>query len=253
MNGIAKAFEEADEYGDEFEAEDEGNAASSKAAQSGKSILAQAAEQIQAEARAEFRNILKEEVEASQVQISGIGDRANNALAVLNNALGADSSDDEELGDNAEADCALRVACYRGEARAVGKLLDSKDKGGGANPRARDIHGWTALHWACKSGDAACIDLLVDAVEKNRISSFLNIRDSLSGWTALHVAAISGKKDAIKSLIEHGANCEKRSLFDETPLDCVSTAARNSKQLRRLLGAAEESESKQSEGKHGEK
>ena len=258
MDKIGKAFVEAgdDEYEDDvdFDAEDAGEIAATVAIKSGKSILAVAAEQVKAEARVEWESNLNEAGEAAAMQFDGMGDRASAALSVMNKALDDcddDSSDDEMFERDPEANSALRIACYRGEFRTVEKLLGS----GGGHARARDRHGWTALHWASKSGDSACIDLLVSAVKSEndgKVTSFLNSADSLSGWTALHVACMNGKKDAVKALIHHGANCAKLTKFKEIPADCISQSARNGKQLRRLLGVIDEKDNQRDEGKEEE-
>ena len=253
MNAIEKALANADngEYEDDFvDPEEAGEVAASKAIKSGRSILAAAAEQVQAEARVAWESNLNEVGEAAAIEVDGIGNRASDALAVMNNALDDDGSSDEEtFGGNAEANIALRVACYRGEVRTVEKLLSSS---GGAHAKAKDRHGWTALHWACKSGDCSCIDLLVEAVKADgKVASYLNCADALSGWTSLHVACMNGKKDAVKALIHHGANCDKRSLFNETPAECIPATSRNAKQLMRLLGVIEDKDNRD-EGKQQE-
>jgi ankyrin repeat protein len=183
-----------------------------------------------------------------------MGEVASHAMGVLNHAL--DESSDEELGENSESDIQLRVACYRGDAIVAQKLIDKQN----ANARSRDRHGWSALHWACKEGDVKCIELLIDAVknDKGKVSAYLNAADTLSGWTALHVACINAKKEAIKTLINLGCNSDKKTKFDESPVELVPAAARNAKHIRRLFGIHEEKhiveskEAPQNESKHSE-
>jgi len=245
---LAAAFEQGDsdeDYGDdEFE---EGAVAQVQAAAKGKSILAQAAAQVQAETRVEAQSAMKSEADVMAVQNQQKSERGAMALDVMKSAL-ADSSDEDDGNGDPMLDTALRVACWHGELNKATGLCDK-----GANPRARDRHGWTALHWACKGGDSACVDVLVEAVkdQKGKVPAFLNAADSLSGWTAMHVACINARKDAVKALLAHGAAADKKDGVGETAAECIPHSARNAKHLRRLLGVAEPgqgSESKEGDG-----
>ena len=252
---ISKAFEEGsdeenDEYGkDEFE-EVEGRVAATQAATSGKSILAQAAAQAAAETRVEVQAVLhREAVSMEEEEETGKNtkdksreEREKSVPGTAHSKLGEeDSSDDEDEGadGDAEENIALRVACWKGEANKAENLLDK-----GADLRAKDRHGWTALHWACKIGDTACIEVLVKSVKRaqGKVTTYINTADTLCGWTALHVACIHARKDAVQALVGYGARINKINFMKELPVECIPASARNLKLIKRLLGVVDPSE-----------
>lgn len=138
---------------------------------------------------------------------------------------GAGSDDDDDDDDDREnsdpaLDRELFVATFRGNARKVDKLLNT-----GARYQAKDMHGWTALHWAASEGHDDIMELLLDCAKRtsspSKFKKILHCKDILSGWTALHVAAIKGQKVCIKLLINAGAKMSLKNHFSETPLECV--------------------------------
>jgi ankyrin repeat protein len=88
---------------------------------------------------------------------------------------------------------ALHWAVQRDSVELVDLLLAS-----GANPKAATRYSITPLHLACMSGNAAILERLLKAgVDTNAV---------VEGEPALMTAAMTGKPDAIKVLLDHGAD-----------------------------------------------
>ena len=75
----------------------------------------------------------------------------------------------------------------------------------------KDNGGWTALHWAAKSGHKAAASLLIH----NEASA-----DSKDNHhrTPLSLAAGNGREAVVKLLLEKGADVESRDGYGWTPL-----------------------------------
>ena len=230
MGDMGAAFAEADEdYGDDFETENAGKKEDFS--------LQAAAKQVDVETRAEVEAVLQKDADRIKKEEGMLSQRANTMLGALGGALGNDdeSDDDEDDGENSELDIALRLACYHGEYNKVRSLLEE-----GANCRARDLHGWTSLHWAAKNGNGDIVEILMDPVStrnKLHLRKFINAADSITGWTALHVACINTKKDAVRSIVksEH-TNLQKVNFMKETAADCVPHNSKSRKSILRILG-----------------
>jgi cytohesin len=95
-----------------------------------------------------------------------------------------------------------------GNAAKVRELLKR-----GANPNAKNEHGWTPLHRAAYRGHADVARLLLehgaDANAKSK-DSFIP--------TPLHLAAAMGHVDVTKLLLEHGADANAKNKDGFTPL-----------------------------------
>jgi cytohesin len=95
-----------------------------------------------------------------------------------------------------------------GNAAKVRELLKR-----GANPNAKNEHGWTPLHRAAYRGHADVARLLLehgaDANAKSKDSFFP---------TPLHLAAAVGHVDVTKLLLEHGADANAKNKYGYTPL-----------------------------------
>ncbi len=230
-----------DDYAEEFEAD------APMINKGVKSLLAQAAAQVQEENRLESRNSLNEidknvlEVQTKPIKV--VNSDPKDAFSAK-----ADESDDDgnEYEGDDQLSVALRIACWHGDTSKVSSLLDK-----GANPRKKDRHGWTSLHFACKSGASDCVELLIEFAKKQSFNfrAFLNATESLNRWTGLHIACINSHKDVVKLLINFGAAKDKIDNAGDTPVECIPAAARNAKQLRKLFGIMELDPTTQSEGK----
>jgi ankyrin repeat protein len=82
----------------------------------------------------------------------------------------------------------------------------------GANVKAANRFGMTPLAVACTSGNAAIIEQLLQAGED------ANAVFTQGGDTALMTAARAGKVDAIRVLLNHGADVNKANARGQTPL-----------------------------------
>jgi ankyrin repeat protein len=82
----------------------------------------------------------------------------------------------------------------------------------GANVKAANRFGATPLSLACTNGSAVMIERLLKAGDDpNAVISDM-------GDTALMLAARTGKPDAVKVLLEHGADANKKNAEGQTPL-----------------------------------
>ena len=108
---------------------------------------------------------------------------------------------------------AFHFAAIYGHAEVVKLLLEK-----GATADAVDSRGWTPLHYAsyCDSEDQNCA-AVVDAIVAQKPSIDVNALDN-AGLTPLHLASKRGKADAVKRLLNHGANVLARDQSEYTPL-----------------------------------
>jgi ankyrin repeat protein len=100
--------------------------------------------------------------------------------------------------------------------------------GAGANVKAANRFGATPLSLASINGNAAMIQKILKAGEDpNRVASD-------AGDTALMLAARTGKPDAVKVLLEHGADVNKTNLEGQTAL-MWAVAERNAAAAKTLI------------------
>ncbi|KAK0508752.1 hypothetical protein JMJ35_009028 [Cladonia borealis] len=99
----------------------------------------------------------------------------------------------------------------------------------GADTKAQDERGRTALHWASERGHLEIVDMLlacgVDLENRN-----------YGGWTALHVAAQQGHKEVISLLLANGADVNIEAADGRRPVQ-VSMEAGQVDVVRELLNA----------------
>ncbi len=72
-------------------------------------------------------------------------------------------------------------------------------------------HTHTQLHVAAANGYTEVLQFLLPKEGLN-----LNIQDN-EGWTPLHAAVCWGQKEAMRMLVEKGANMDAKNLRGETP------------------------------------
>jgi ankyrin repeat protein len=236
-----------DAYGDDdFEAEVELD--TSKKSGGGLSLLKSAAQKVDKEEKEHAASVLKESAEDMKgiAKLLGDADRKHDEEDRNASHLRGEDSEEEEdedvslNGDNdddPELNSALRVACNKGNLTKVRSLVDK-----GANIKARDRHGWTALHWGAKAGNADVMDFLLKEVGSLDSHAYVNCKDVISGWTPLMLACMSGKEEAVRSLISHGAKANKKNHLGEAACDFVPAVSKHRRSIMKLLGVKEEEE-----------
>ncbi|XP_030903309.2 ankyrin repeat domain-containing protein SOWAHA [Melopsittacus undulatus] len=96
------------------------------------------------------------------------------------------------------------------------------------------ISGFTALHWAAKSGNCDMVTNIIRAAEKGGTRVNVDAR-SHGGYTALHLAAIHGQEKIITMLVySYHAKTDLRDYSGKKPHQYLKEGA--SSVVRRLLG-----------------
>ncbi|KAM6122918.1 ankyrin repeat domain-containing protein SOWAHA [Phoenicopterus ruber ruber] len=96
------------------------------------------------------------------------------------------------------------------------------------------ISGFTALHWAAKSGNCDMVTSIIRVAEKGGAHIDVNAR-SHSGYTALHLAAIHGQEKIITMLVySYHAKTDLRDYSGKKPHQYLKEGT--SSAIRRLLG-----------------
>ncbi|NXL60225.1 SWAHA protein, partial [Chordeiles acutipennis] len=96
------------------------------------------------------------------------------------------------------------------------------------------ISGFTALHWAAKSGNCDMVTNIIRAAEKGGTRVNVDAR-SHGGYTALHLAAIHGQEKIITMLVySYHAKIDLRDYSGKKPHQYLKEGA--SSAVRRLLG-----------------
>ncbi|KAK1265357.1 hypothetical protein QJS04_geneDACA010641 [Acorus gramineus] len=91
------------------------------------------------------------------------------------------------------------------------KLLESLLRRGGGGTNGRDQYGMTALHTAAIKGHRDAVRTLID------YGADLHARDR-EGHTPLHLAVEGGSADAVEALVDKGADVNARTGRGATPL-----------------------------------
>ncbi|XP_078087692.1 ankyrin repeat domain-containing protein SOWAHA-like [Mustelus asterias] len=99
------------------------------------------------------------------------------------------------------------------------------------------MSGFTAIHWAAKSGNSEIMCWIVDTAEVNGITMDINDK-AYGGYTPLHIAAIHGKENIIVELVQkYGAKTTLRDYSGKRPYHYLTKD--NSFKVRQLLGDPE--------------
>lgn len=109
----------------------------------------------------------------------------------------------------------LMAAAEYNHADILQLLLDRK-----ASPAARDRSGWTALLKAVYRNNVTCVQILAE-------------RDRQGLGRGLLVASLLGFKDAVKTLLDNGAEVDARSQDRRTPL--MLAASKGNKEIVKML------------------
>ncbi|GLH10103.1 Ankyrin-2 [Gryllus bimaculatus] len=109
--------------------------------------------------------------------------------------------------------------------RALLAVAPGDAHSGGADLRARDAQGRTALHRAAARGQTRCVELLLEA---DGGPDLVDMQDA-RGRTALHEAAARAHVTAAIRLLNGGASPALRDALGRTARDEVSAAAKRAK------------------------
>jgi hypothetical protein len=113
------------------------------------------------------------------------------------------------------ADQALINAVYQGNMRALQAALRN-----GASFNARDVNGYTPLHWAAFRGYGVLAGYMLDR------GASVDIGDQ-NGYTPLMLAAWNGHDTVVRLLLDRGASRERLSLDGFTAYDYCLTQGHN--------------------------
>ncbi|XP_067899938.1 ankyrin repeat domain-containing protein SOWAHA [Heterodontus francisci] len=99
------------------------------------------------------------------------------------------------------------------------------------------MSGFTAVHWAAKSGNSEIMCWIIDTAEVNGIKMDINSK-AYGGYTPLHIAAIHGKENVIVELVQnYGAKTTLRDYSGKRPYHYLNKV--HSFKVRQLLGDPE--------------
>ncbi len=110
--------------------------------------------------------------------------------------------------DELDFERGLWTAAMNGNLSKCKKLLEK-----GTNPNIRDDSGYTALHYAARSGKLDICRLLVEDYHAD-----VNVKTREGLATPLHRAAFMGRNEVCKFLIQQGARVNEQDADGMTPL-----------------------------------
>ncbi len=123
-------------------------------------------------------------------------------------------------GDWLSWDCGetpLMIASRRGHEAVVRALLAA-----GSDVQAEDAYGGTALHSSVLSDSCGIVTLLLERGASTEAISYYRYFDEDLGWhsalTPLHLVAKYGAVEAMRCLLEHGAQVDSHYTCFRTPL-----------------------------------
>jgi ankyrin repeat protein len=91
----------------------------------------------------------------------------------------------------------------------------------GAVPKAIDVFGWNALHWAVKKSNAVTAREIIKVVD----DKMKNLKDKDQGWTPLHWAARGGDRESVIALMDGGVDHTSKAAKDKQGRYAVHWAA----------------------------
>ncbi|XP_069810791.1 ankyrin repeat domain-containing protein SOWAHA [Dendropsophus ebraccatus] len=123
--------------------------------------------------------------------------------------------------EQSEHDWLVHSSNGRWNHKLLGLIMTDSDLAG-----KRDfISGYTALHWAAKSGNSEMVKLLFDQSHRSGSNLNVNVR-SFGGYTPLHIAAIHECKDVILMLATiYNANVHIRDNSGRKPYHYLRKSA----------------------------
>mmetsp|Transcript_20032 Transcript_20032/g.49828 ORF Transcript_20032/g.49828 Transcript_20032/m.49828 type:complete len:171 (-) Transcript_20032:1901-2413(-) len=98
----------------------------------------------------------------------------------------------------------------------------------GADVNARDKGNWTALHLATRNGHLEAMRILLDE------GAELAVQDAKHGWTALHLAVIAGQVEAAKMLVGAGAG-QFMDIQDKSGMNVTALLEENDMDLSEIM------------------
>ncbi|XP_015284556.1 PREDICTED: ankyrin repeat domain-containing protein SOWAHA [Gekko japonicus] len=115
--------------------------------------------------------------------------------------------------DAAEHEWLVKATDGQWSQRLHGLLLSDKNLAG-----KRDfMSGFTALHWAAKSGNCDMVNKVIEVAEKGDVHVNVNTK-SYGGYTPLHIAAIHGQEEIIALLVkDYNAKVNLRDYSGKKP------------------------------------
>ncbi|KAL3278401.1 hypothetical protein HHI36_013728 [Cryptolaemus montrouzieri] len=108
----------------------------------------------------------------------------------------------------------LHYAVNNGNINVVRALLEN-----GATVTQITNKGNTPLHLASSKGYCDIIDVLLQYVNVNESTDYINAKTTRNGTTSLHVASKNGFFDVVKSLLKHGAIYNMENNEGKSPIE----------------------------------
>jgi ankyrin repeat protein len=108
----------------------------------------------------------------------------------------------------------LHAAVFSGNLEVIRILIEYDP----ADINARDLGGWTPLHWISEGhnlNDGSVLRLLLEH------DADINVQNT-NGWTPLHLASINGALEVVRLLLEHGADVEVKNNNGKTALQVAA-------------------------------
>lgn len=101
--------------------------------------------------------------------------------------------------------------------KAMVDCIIENDENIGENIETVDVFGWTSLYWAAAKNNTPILEILLQAI--SRCGASVDIEDMLVGRTPLHIAAALGNLEAVKLLINYGAEINYQDTWGWTPFN----------------------------------